>query len=1381
VSRLWRLPRVLAVVVSALAAPAHAQGTSPNWDNQLDAATRLVVEGRVKDGLDQLAGLFRRIDPEKDPLPYWRAGDALVEFLSQTENHALAGQILDSLHASKIPEGSPAAFRWMQVHLGRTLAHTGRADEGRKVLTALTGGDLRLVHTPAQRAAAVILSMGELDRDDVTQAAIWMRRAVVGTAIDKGAGSEEIVDVLTDYAVFLTRTRRLLEAGDLFFRLTPVHNKLFPPRSPKNLRFLTRFLLSLTSVGDAAAPTAYKALEEGVAGVDIVASSVKDGLFFQELYQVARERPGDIVDRLKAVISSHPGVAAEPRTLIYFCYFALLADDVPFADQMLAGIPAGSVLDNELSAYFTVLRSHVAARQGKFEESYALLQDGLTGIRRSHQRFENEAAGRLPTISIEERAILGATLAALATHVKSDAQANILFHVAQYLNRDKAKLGLNTQIVRRSVKSELQREATRTRDRLKDLRDRVMDEAVRTLLARALPSRAYTADHGDDYALLERLEEIEDKITRVDDQLHGNQSEFDSQRFEAPVDLADIQRRLLPNEALVMHSYTGTGRLLVSCFTSRGWTFHLPGRHSDAERQQISADERLLTAALHAGHQPSAELDASFPYESSYRQFEFLFGGLEACLRNKSLLLLATDPDLFAVPWNALLTKLPAPGTEFRHRTAAWLPSSYALSLLPSVRSLYQLRAALPASQAKQDFLGIGAPQLRGSSERTAPLELSALFASRGVANREAISRLPDLPEAADELQTIARATGTSSSRLLLGKDATERELRKQPLDDFRILSFATHAVVAGEIDGVTEPAIILSPGTDDANRGNDGLLTATEIASLKLDANLVILSACNTAAADGSISGRGLSGLADAFFFAGARALAATQWAVFSKTAKVLGSELVSRSQTGSKSVGVSEALRRTMVDYIAGAQDDHLAHPRFWAAFVVAGDGATAPLAAAGQTATMAGPITIDWEHLATSESDAEFASVANIGQSLYAMGIQKPQVGGKRAGRYLMKMVGGRAPEVAARESEVASIGVIPVGDKVGLLGFLPADNKTTAVFRLLEGDGRKIWEFQVDSPLWNFPIAILNVADGYVLISIENDYSPQKTPSSLIATRLSASGATLSQMRYAIPISVDAFSWKSVALDQTGHLIVAVAGRTKTSPTAPQMRTNPRTGSKNLCTRRETTVVFSIRPDDLRLQEQRELPDVSVVALRRRDDRVYAALSFTANCRLDRAFRLVELDPEFGLKSIVEVNNVNNLDIQDFAIAGNHFIVVGRIQVFLPTALTKEILGLERILDRKPWDETKWETGDARWNGFILVVRRDGTPVADRVFADPRQRNLSSLASLGANRFAAAGSAFGDRGWAIGFTVGEPAGAARNGLLRLFDWLQGSFRR
>src|SRR5262249_9189266 len=161
---------------------------------------------------------------------------------------------------------------------------------------------------------------------------------------------------------------------------------------------------------------------------------------------------------------------------------------------------------------------------------------------------------------------------------------------------------------------------------------------------------------------------------------------------------------------------------------------------------------------------------------------------------------------------------------------------------------------------------------------------------------------------------------------------------------------------------------------------------------NLTLDANLVILSACNTAASDGHANGRGLSGLANAFFFAGARSLAVTQWSVPSAVAERLGVGLVSRA-VASSTVGVAEGLRQAMLEFIATAKEDYLANPRFWAAFIIAGDGAVRPLdGASGSDAGHEG-VRLDWERVTQDLSDDEFVGLAkNSSQdTLYALGME------------------------------------------------------------------------------------------------------------------------------------------------------------------------------------------------------------------------------------------------------------------------------------------------------------------------------------------------------------------------------------------------------
>lgn len=203
------------------------------------------------------------------------------------------------------------------------------------------------------------------------------------------------------------------------------------------------------------------------------------------------------------------------------------------------------------------------------------------------------------------------------------------------------------------------------------------------------------------------------------------------------------------------------------------------------------------------------------------------------------------------------------------------------------------------------------------------------------------IAQVP-LPETADELCAVAQDVKAGANDIHLGAQATEGEIKRLSasgdLAKYRIVHFATHGYLAGQLDGTHEPGLILTP-PDKATEEDDGYLSASEIASLKLDADWVILSACNTAA--GAVtSAEALSGLARAFIYAQARALLVSHWEVYSDaTVKLITTAL--REIARDPKVGRAEALRRSMLALIDKGEP-HEAHPAYWAPFVVVGEGA-------------------------------------------------------------------------------------------------------------------------------------------------------------------------------------------------------------------------------------------------------------------------------------------------------------------------------------------------------------------------------------------------------------------------------------------------------
>jgi CHAT domain-containing protein len=281
------------------------------------------------------------------------------------------------------------------------------------------------------------------------------------------------------------------------------------------------------------------------------------------------------------------------------------------------------------------------------------------------------------------------------------------------------------------------------------------------------------------------------------------------------------------------------------------------------------------------------------------------------------------------------------------YRDAAWLVKRHAVTVLPSVASLQALRSLPRTDQATKPMIGFGDPIFSNrppaaGGERGMPGVPEPAYTAfwRGAAIDRSIlgETLPPLPDTALELKTVAEKVGASMSDIHLGADASETTLRKTTLTDFRIVYFATHGLVAGDVRGLAQPALVLTiPQVPTAL--DDGLLTASKIAAgLKLDADWAVLSACNTVAGD-KPGAEALSGLARAFFYAGARALLVSHWAVDSKSAAQIA--IATFNFMSDAHMSRAEALQHAMLEFMNDESSPLNPYPAYWAPFVVIGEG--------------------------------------------------------------------------------------------------------------------------------------------------------------------------------------------------------------------------------------------------------------------------------------------------------------------------------------------------------------------------------------------------------------------------------------------------------
>lgn len=202
-----------------------------------------------------------------------------------------------------------------------------------------------------------------------------------------------------------------------------------------------------------------------------------------------------------------------------------------------------------------------------------------------------------------------------------------------------------------------------------------------------------------------------------------------------------------------------------------------------------------------------------------------------------------------------------------------------------------------------------------------------SLMAMRSAGTARAIADLPQLPDASRELVALAAAVGSATPKLLIGEQATELGLRAADVPPDAVLAFATHGLLSGELNGLDEPALLLTPSGND-----DGLLKPSEIGALHLPARLVILSACNTAAASDADKPQ-LSGLVQGFFLAGAKQVMASHWPVRDDVARRLSVGTVKAMRSGAQP---PDALRQAIRALRSGKDGEAAAlHPALWAPF--------------------------------------------------------------------------------------------------------------------------------------------------------------------------------------------------------------------------------------------------------------------------------------------------------------------------------------------------------------------------------------------------------------------------------------------------------------
>jgi CHAT domain-containing protein len=433
-----------------------------------------------------------------------------------------------------------------------------------------------------------------------------------------------------------------------------------------------------------------------------------------------------------------------------------------------------------------------------------------------------------------------------------------------------------------------------------------------------------------------------------------------------PPAVAEIRATLADNEAMLSFYFGQNGSFV--------WAVPKSGPVAFAAVKTSIGDVETKIRKLREALEPQAAMISDIPpfdLKLGYELYELLLKPVESGWKPAKNLIVVTNGALGLLPLS-LLPTAPAEVAQDEdplfvgYRNVPWLARTHAVSTVPSAAALRTLRQLPPGKAGRSDLVAFGDPYFNrdqqaeaesdqtkvqladagGNVTRGMPLKRRNSPKLDGVDSAE-LGLLPRLPDTADELKSIALALQADPSKVLfLGKNATESAVKTMNLSGFRILAFATHGLVPGELNGLTQPALALSSPTV-TGEGGDGLLTMEEILGLKLDADWVILSACNTGAGAGA-GAEAASGLGRAFFYAGTRALLVTNWSVHSQSARQLVTDLFKR-QADDPKLSRSEALRQAMMALVDGPgylnseakTEFAYAHPLFWAPYTIIGDG--------------------------------------------------------------------------------------------------------------------------------------------------------------------------------------------------------------------------------------------------------------------------------------------------------------------------------------------------------------------------------------------------------------------------------------------------------
>ena len=790
---------------------------------------------------------------------------------------------------------------------------------------------------PSKNLAGAMNNLAQLYGDvgrDAEAEPLYMRAlAIMEKAV--GVDSVEIAPELNNLAALYQRQLRYAEAEPLFKRALDLSEKQLPANHPDIGRALNNLATCYEKQDRHAESEALTrralTLYEKVAGPESPAVATLLNNLAQIVKVQGREAEAEplikrsLAIREKVLGASHPDVARSLNNL-------------------------GDLYqrENRFAEAEPIFKRALAIREQAVGPDHPDTAASVNNLASLYQA-EGRAADAIP---LTERMIgKGRAQLGIALAVLFDAQRQQIMPTEKALDEALDVIQRGTQSSAASAVNKLAVRIAAGNDRLAELVRRDQDlaseaETLNKAVVAAL-SKQGQRDGAAGQRGRERLAAIATERATLQKTFANEFPDYSALSNPLPLKSKEIQSLLSGDEAMVLFALADKDSFAIA-LTRDGFDWKRIPFGSEAISQKVSAFRRGLDISQAVDASGKSQL---FDLARANELYVALFGQVEAIVKDKRSLLVAPSGALTALPFHLLVTEKPAAAIPEKlegYREAAWLLKRQAVSVLPSVASLKALRGFARRDQAVKPMTGFGDPLFNpadsSGEKRTASRSLTSVaytdfWRGAGVDRKMLAAALSQLPDTADELNAVAKDLGVPKSDIHLGSDASETTVKRTPLADYRVVYFATHGLVAGDIKGIAEPALALSIPKEPSAL-DDGLLTASEVAQLKLNADFVVLSACNTIAGDRP-GAEALSGLARSFFYAGARALLVTHWAVVSEAATRLTISTFDRLKADPK-IGRAEALRQAMLGYLNDTSSPQNAYPAFWGPFALIGEGA-------------------------------------------------------------------------------------------------------------------------------------------------------------------------------------------------------------------------------------------------------------------------------------------------------------------------------------------------------------------------------------------------------------------------------------------------------